>query len=43
MDKLIFIVGVIIFSTYLGCLVYIISTQNKIQENLENEDPELKN
>jgi regulatory protein YycI of two-component signal transduction system YycFG len=41
MDKLIFIVGFIIFSIYLGCLVYVISTQNKIQEILEDEDPEL--
>ena len=41
MDKLIFIVGFIIFSIYLGCLVYVISTQNKIQETLEDEDPEL--
>ena len=43
MDKLIFIVGFIIFSIYLGCLVYVISTQNKIQETLEDEDPELNN
>jgi len=41
MDKLIFIVGFIIFSIYLGCLAYVISTQNKIQETLEDEDPEL--
>ena len=43
MDKLIFIVGSIIFLIYLGCLVYVISAQNKIQEALEDEDPELNN
>ena len=41
-NKAVFI-GFIIFSIYLGCLVYVISTQNKIQETLEDEDPELNN
>ena len=43
MDLLLFVVGFIIFVIYLACLVYVITTQNKIQQKNELEDPELNN
>jgi len=42
MDLLLFVVGFIIFILYMVCLVYVINTQNKIQEQNELDDPELK-
>ena len=42
MDLLLFIVGFVIFVFYLVCLVYVINNQNKIQEQNELDDPELK-
>ena len=42
MDLLLFVVGFIIFVLYMVCLVYVINTQNKIQEQNELDDPELK-
>lgn len=43
MDLLLFISGSIIFVCYLLCLIYVINSQNKIQEKNELEDPELNN
>ena len=43
MDKLIFIIGFVIFFNLSWMFSYVISTQNKIQETIEDEDPELNN
>jgi|MDTC01.1.fsa_nt_gb hypothetical protein len=43
MDLLLFTVGLVIFVLYLACLVFVINSQNKIQEKNELDDPELKN
>ena len=43
MDLLLFTAGSVIFILYLACLIFVINSQNKIQEKNELDDPELKN
>tara|TARA_B100000575_G_scaffold269449_1_gene249125 strand:- start:2088 stop:2231 length:144 start_codon:yes stop_codon:yes gene_type:complete len=42
MDIIVFLVGFSVFSLYLLGYVLVIRNQNKIQDDLEKNDPELK-
>tara|TARA_Y200000002_G_C22632529_1_gene643150 strand:+ start:361 stop:492 length:132 start_codon:yes stop_codon:yes gene_type:complete len=43
MDLLVFLVGFGVFSLYLLGYVLVITSQNKIQDEQDKKDPELKN